>query len=276
MSVTKPQQEEYAQNGVVCIRSAISDSLVVRIRSEIDQHLIRESAMELGGEEIPLDNEIKPDSAHKSWQAFNGWKKYASYRELVFGSPLPAIAAELMNAVQVQLLYDHSFNKEPGSPVPVPWHHDLTFWPVSGSQICSVWVALDEVTTESGAVCFVRASHRWEQRFRPSLELNSETAKIANMLLEPCPNYFEVPGAELISWNMLPGDALVFSALTLHGSRGNNSKTKSRRAISPRFIGEDVRFVEGVHVLTPLLDPTPWLSAGAHLVGPDFPVAWTR
>lgn len=276
MPVTKLQQDEYAENGVVCIRNAINSSLVAKLRNEIDQLLCGESAMELGGEEIPLDTDIKPDPGHKSWQAFNGWKKYASYRELVFGSPLPVIAADLMKSDRVQLLYDHSFNKEPGSPVPVPWHHDLTFWPVSGSQICSAWVALDEVTTESGAVCFVRASHLWEQRFRPSLELNAETARIANMLLEPSPDYFEVPGAELISWDMLPGDALVFSALTLHGSRGNYSATKSRRAISPRFIGEDVRFVEGVHVLTPLLDPTPWLSAGAHLVGPDFPVAWAR
>lgn len=276
MPVTKLQQDEYAENGVVCIRNAINSSLVAKLRTEIDQLLCSESAIELGGEEIPLDTDIKPDSGNKSWQAFNGWKKYASYRELVFGSPLPAIAADLMKSDRVQLLYDHSFNKEPGSPVPVPWHHDLTFWPVSGSQICSVWVALDEVTTESGAVCFVRASHLWEQRFRPSLELNPETARIANMLLEPSPDYFEVRGADLISWDMLPGDALVFSALTLHGSRGNYSTTKSRRAISPRFIGEDVRFVEGVHVLTPLLDPTPWLSAGAHLVGPDFPVAWAR
>lgn len=276
MHVTRSQLDEYAQNGVVCIRHVINDSLVDRLRGEIDQHLSGESAMELGGEEIPLDTDIKPDAAHKSWQAFNGWKKYDSYRELAFGSRLPVIAAELMQAQRVQLLYDHSFNKEHGSPVPVPWHHDLTFWPVTGSQVCSAWVALDEVTTDSGAVCFVRASHLWEQRFRPSLELNAETAKIANMLLEPAPDFFAMQGAELISWDMQPGDALVFSALTLHGSRGNYSTKRSRRAISPRFIGEDVRFVDGVHVLTPLLGPTPWLSSGSHLLGPDFPVAWAR
>ncbi len=39
---------------------------------------------------------------------------------------------------------------------------------------------------------------------------------------------------------MEPGDALIFSALTLHGSLGNYSTQRPRRALSTRWLGDDV------------------------------------
>ncbi len=33
--------------------------------------------------------------------------------------------------------------------MPAPWHHDLTFGPLEGSQLCSIWMPLDPVTTET-------------------------------------------------------------------------------------------------------------------------------
>ena len=33
-----------------------------------------------------------------------------------------------------------------------PWHHDITFWPVSGEQIVSVWIALDRTNLDNGGL----------------------------------------------------------------------------------------------------------------------------
>lgn len=66
MHVTRSQQEEYAQNGVLCVRHAVNQSLVSRLQGQIDLRLVGDCAMELGGEELPLDTAIKPDSARKS------------------------------------------------------------------------------------------------------------------------------------------------------------------------------------------------------------------
>ena len=39
------------------------------------------------------------------------------------------------------------------------------------------------------------------------------------------------------------GDAVLFNFKTVHGSTGNNS-SKSRRAFSMRFIGDDVKYID--------------------------------
>ena len=39
------------------------------------------------------------------------------------------------------------------------------------------------------------------------------------------------------------GDAVLFNFKTVHGSTGNNS-SKSRRAFSMRFIGDDIKYID--------------------------------
>ena len=39
------------------------------------------------------------------------------------------------------------------------------------------------------------------------------------------------------------GDAVLFNFKTVHGSTGNNT-SKSRRAFSMRFIGDDVKYID--------------------------------
>jgi ectoine hydroxylase-related dioxygenase (phytanoyl-CoA dioxygenase family) len=47
--------------------------------------------------------------------------------------------------------------------------------------------------------------------------------------------------------NLIPelnlGDAVLFNFKTVHGSTGNNT-SKSRRAFSMRFIGDDVKYID--------------------------------
>jgi ectoine hydroxylase-related dioxygenase (phytanoyl-CoA dioxygenase family) len=45
---------------------------------------------------------------------------------------------------------------------------------------------------------------------------------------------------DIIGWDMEPGDAVIFSAWTLHGAQGNTSSTQRRAAISTRWLGDDV------------------------------------
>jgi ectoine hydroxylase-related dioxygenase (phytanoyl-CoA dioxygenase family) len=60
---------------------------------------------------------------------------------------------------------------------------------------------------------------------------------------------------DIVSFDMAPGDALIFSAWILHGARGNSSSTQDRVALSTRWLGDDVLWDprEGVD---PTVDPT--------------------
>lgn len=48
--------------------------------------------------------------------------------------------------------------KEPGTVKRTPWHHDMLYWPLVGLQVCTIWLARDRVTKDSGAVECARGS----------------------------------------------------------------------------------------------------------------------
>ena len=145
-----------------------------------------------------------------------------------------------MGSARVNLFYDHLLVKQPGSDVPTKWHHDQNYWPVDGRQICSIWIALDRVDRSNGRVGFVRGSHHWPQRFQPM--------DFTSMSPVPDPDYQPVPDIdgnrdayEILAWDLEPGDCVVFSGLCLHGAPGNET-ARTRRAVSVRYTGDDVRF----------------------------------
>jgi ectoine hydroxylase-related dioxygenase (phytanoyl-CoA dioxygenase family) len=49
---------------------------------------------------------------------------------------------------------------------------------------------------------------------------------------------------EFLSWDMQPGDVLVFNAMTVHGSQGNLRMNTRRRAWAFRFVGDEHEFVD--------------------------------
>jgi ectoine hydroxylase-related dioxygenase (phytanoyl-CoA dioxygenase family) len=74
----------------------------------------------------------------------------------------------MMRANKVNIFYDQLLIKEPGTVKRTPWHHDMPYWPLVGWQVCAIWLALDPVTKESGAVEYVRGSHQWGIQFNPT------------------------------------------------------------------------------------------------------------
>ena len=87
---------------------------------------------------------------------------------------------------------------------PTPWHHDLTFWPVTGQQICSAWIALDPVDPANGGVEYVRGSHRWQERFRPTQPDEPGMSEKRNMDLPHAPNFSKNEDVERLAWQMQP------------------------------------------------------------------------
>lgn len=73
---------------------------------------------------------------------------------------------------------------------------------------------------------------------------------------------------------MEPGDVLIFHPLVVHGSAGNASTTRRRRALTTRWLGDDV--VYAPRRATMPLPPEHGLRPGEHLHGPLFPLVLHR
>jgi ectoine hydroxylase-related dioxygenase (phytanoyl-CoA dioxygenase family) len=196
------------------------------------------------------------------------------YRRFVFESLAARRAQQVMGSRTVTFCYDQVFVKEPGTDVPTPWRHDLTFWPIEGTQIRSIWMPIDPVTRESSGLEYVLGSHRWNRRFK-AVSPDYRPALLTSDLEDPPDISARRADYDLVNWDMEPGDVLIFHPLTLHGSRGNSS-LRRRRAFATRWLGDDVIYAP-VKARMPLPKghglvhgdkiERPLFPAGARLVG---------
>ncbi len=167
------------------------------------------------------------------------WEQDPFVKRFVFDSGVAQLAGELLGASSARFYFDHLLVKEPGTPDPTPWHQDIPYWPFLGSQIGSVWVTATDVSVEESSLEFVRGSHRWNKYFTPKAFTASGSkwaeANEGDELpdIESARDEFDIVG-----FDMAAGDALVFSAWSVHGSPGN-AGDRRRVALSTRWLGDD-------------------------------------
>lgn len=180
------------------------------------------------------------------------WEKDEVFKHFCTASAVPGIAAQLVRSDKMNLLYDQMFSIEPGSGDRTPWHNDLPYWPVRGRQVVTIWLAFDRIVKLNGALEFIRGSNRWDKRFRPFsvADESGHTQEPFDSGLDdefvPLPDFdAERDKHEFMSFDLEPGDAIAFHALTVHASYPNTSTDMPRRAYSIRVTGSEVRYYAG-------------------------------
>lgn len=218
----------YREDGVVLLRQALEPNWLAMIETGIEEARVDSSL---------LGKFMSRKVAGYQMDIFL-WKRIAVLRDLIFYGPFAHWAQQAMGSNEVRFFYDQMFVKEPGADAPTPWHQDLSFWPIRGEQVCSFWVPSDPVSRENSGLLYVRGSHRWPQRFKAVSP--DYLATLIDHEMDDIPDINAEPDKyELIDWDMEPGDVLLFHPLTLHGSYGNQTRTRRRRALALRFTGDD-------------------------------------
>lgn len=182
------------------------------------------------------------DKAEEGGRFLSGvdhWLHDSAFASFATTSPLPAIAGALMCADRIHLYEDSVLVKEPGTVEATVLHQDLGYFHLSGERICTCWVPLDPVSVDSGAMVYVRGSHRSGTVYRPNWFVTRDplpdTEGEAVPTIQPDDDRVACIPAE-------PGDVIVHHAATLHGSGPNRSATTRRRAVSVRYCGDGVRY----------------------------------
>ena len=109
------------------------------------------------------------------------------------------------------------------------------------------WVPVDTVRLDSGAMGYVRGSHRWGVTFKPSDFVTSTGVMdlpgvVTDGLADLPPIDAHPDDFDIVRFEAEPGDVVVHDWRTLHGSSGNVSADRIRRAASVRLAGDDVTF----------------------------------
>ena len=232
-SITQKEINTYEEDGVVCLRQFFSPEWVKALRIAAEASLAKPG--ELHAELATLRKE-KGRFFHDTFV----WRRNETCRDFVFNSPAGKLAASLLQSKKVNIFFDQWLIKEPGTITKTPWHHDMTYWPIDGWQIATLWLALDPVTAETGAVEYVKGSHKWGQKFKPtSFSGNSQYTE--NLPTVPDIEAMRTE-LEFIQFDLAPGDCTLHHGLTVHGSPGNQSLELRRRAHISRWAGDDVVF----------------------------------
>ena len=263
--ITDDETRCFAEDGIVCLRGLFDDDWIALLRAAAEDGLAQPTAL---GEELAATRAEPGRFFHDTFM----WRENAACRRFVFESPAAEIAARMMTAAKVNIFFDQWLIKEPGTPTRTPWHHDLPYWPVNGWQICTLWLALDEVTAESGAVEYVKGSHRWGQRFKPATFSGQHDYKEA---LPEVPDIDAHRGAlEIAQFEMAPGDCTLHHGLLVHGAPGNAGAATRRRANVTRWAGEDARYRprEGLQVMP----CDPGIPAGSPIDCALWPKVWAK
>jgi ectoine hydroxylase-related dioxygenase (phytanoyl-CoA dioxygenase family) len=258
------------RDGATVVRAVVAQDWIERMRGAIEAEMAGASATssEYG------------KTASRFYGDFFLWLRNAHFRDFAFNSPLPELAARAMRSATVNLLYDQLFVKEPGSLERTPWHQDLPYWPVEGSQILSIWVPFDAAGPDNGVVTYVRGSHLWGKTYRPQAFDDRNAGAFAASPYERMPEIDADSGRyEFLSWSLEPGDVLIHKGLTIHGASGNQSSDRRRRALAVRYTGDDARyslrpgnFMQMQSVRANV--PAPTLAEGAPMGGTLFPRVW--
>jgi ectoine hydroxylase-related dioxygenase (phytanoyl-CoA dioxygenase family) len=228
-TLTEEELRQYHEDGVVMLKQALAPNWMSMVEQGVEEALSNSS----------LVGKFMSRKVEGYQMDIFLWKRIDVLRDLIYYGPCAHLAKQLMGSNEVRFFYDQMFLKEPGTDAPTPWHQDLSFWPIRGEQICSFWIPCDPVNRESSGLLYVKGSHKWPQRFKAVSP--DYVATLMDDKMDDIPDInANLDKYELLDWDMEPGDVLVFHPLTLHGSYGNSSRVRRRRALALRWVGDDV------------------------------------
>ncbi len=264
-AVTDAEIETYQRDGVVCLRRIFDPGWIEALRVAFEHAKVEHGPLAQSYAQADADGEFFFD--------VDVWTRLPDFRAFVFDSPAGEIVAALMQSARVTFFYDQVFIKEPGKVAPTPWHQDQPYWRVDGFQVCTLWLPLDPVPRATG-VEFVRGSHRWDVLYSPVTFSDDQAPYEGD--LPPVPDIdARRDDYDIVSWDVAPGDCLVFQAMILHGAQGAERVGRRRRVLATRWCGDDARYIERDNKTNiPTFDAG--LKPGDALDGPMFPIIWPR
>ena len=192
--------DQFAKNGY-CLYRHVFDPAEV----ESNQRLMAEAI-----EKDQLDNANYYSEPHESDER---WLEICRHPRLLD-------AVQTVLGPHLILLYSSVFIKPPDSVETVPWHQDNTYWPsIQGTDVVSVWLAIDDTDIENGAMRVIPGSHTGyrESSTQPSGSHEMLSRKIiVQPEMESC----------AVSLEMEAGSVSIHDSFLMHSSESNFSNRR--------------------------------------------------
>jgi hypothetical protein len=213
-------------DGVVCLPGALTPAALAKVEAAVEFSLANPS---------PTATRFYPGEPAKFFED-RGRRHLSLARETGLDSMLAALWGE----DRFWYLGEQLFLKEGGHSRRTPWHQDTSYLRMKGSQLVACWISLDALPKEH-CLEFVRGSHRGTLYNGSAFAADDDSAPLYRH--SPLPRLPDIQARrgdfDILSWDIDPGDVIVFHLGALHGGAGTEPGMR-RRAVSLRFLGPDV------------------------------------
>ena len=234
--ISKSQIQEFSENGAILLKNTFDRDWLRILAEGIEKN--RKDPGPYACQYTPQDDE------GDFYDDYCNWSRIKEYNNFILNSPAAEIAGYLTQSSEMRIFHEHVLVKEPKTAESTPWHHDQPYYCVDGEQVCSIWLPLDPVPKESGLE-FVAGSHLLGKMFMPIKFLTLKDYDYPPGCFDSIPDIDAHRNEhKILSWDMEPGDCIVFHFKTLHSGKGNSHSEIRRRAFSSRWIGDDAVFAE--------------------------------
>lgn len=227
MLLSQEQIAQYRNDGYLIVPDVLREE-------EVDEFVAYEASQDRERRNH-LDN-------HKSDEH---WARIAKHPRMV---NLISQVLNTKNPMIVQTMYLEKRPAEPGKGTAL--HQDSHYLPNEPDTLTACWLAMSDTDAENGGLCVVPGSHRnglhttrkatnskdhqvWESVFlmrdRSGREWEQQFYS------------FEIEGLDLrtvVNLEVPKGSGVIFSSHTIHGSYGNKSPNRVRRAFATHFVAE--------------------------------------
>lgn len=131
----------------------------------------------------------------------------------------------------------------------VALHQDLHYLPTEPPTLMACWMAMNDTDAGNGGLCVVPGSHKRglldavqnDNEDQDSWEMNHIMRTRDGEEWTQRFFSFDIPGlqdSEVVRLTVPKGAGVFFDGLTIHGSYGNRSKDRYRRAIATHYVAE--------------------------------------
>ena len=240
-TITTNEVETYHRDGVLKLSGMFDKDWIEILNKGLDANI-----------ETPTRRSriwYKDTSGRSMFYDHTAWQGIEEYKKFIFSSPAAQICGQLMDSATVNFFFDSVFVRSTGTQFETPWHQDEPYWSVEGYDACSLWMPLVPVKRKS-SLSFVPGSHRLKTVFKqynfgdlnPVRKKNVDQVDFSDIAEQEFPDINADPEHfGVVSWDMQPGDCIVFNGRTMHGGSGKLDDGYELRVFTTKWVGDDVR-----------------------------------
>lgn len=239
MLVTDQHKRGLASDGAIVLRGLFSSDQLKVMRGAFDFGIANPSA---------LHGYSFKGTEQETFNDYGNYENRGKHLETIKELGLAETVAALWDAQQVWFYGEEIFIKKGGLGGRSPWHQDTSYFPFDGPQILNIWTSFEAIPY-ANSLEFVRGSHRGVLYNGTSYnDASDHTAPLWHKTDWPrLPNIEAERVAQPDKWDIFtfdlePGDALVFHSGILHGGAPVTSHCPERHTLVYRFFGEQAYY----------------------------------